>query len=484
MLKTLKAFRFVILGLLILGITATASAQAPPGDWISGITCQNLSGTTDANIALSFYAEGNGTAVLTYNDPNPVPSNGSRNYFTPSSPPGIPSDFLGSVVVSSTQPMSCNVNTQTTGAGTQGDPYRIGTSSGFDENQIATTMYAPQVMKSLAGIWSSYIAVQNTGDSAVLTNINYKDRFGASVPGAAESFTIPAKSNKVFYQDSNSGLSSDFLGSATITGDGSTKLAVIVNFYNSGADYTTSQFHSYNGFGAGANKLLIPRVVRSFYGYNSGLTIQNVGGSPTTVAITFYFAGSPYVYNSPSIASGASLFLYAPNVTELNPVDGLSEGLRIGNAVVQAAQGGTIIAIINEDNRGGPGVPAERLGQGSTYNAILDGSQTVNAFFVQVPRNAGGIFSGGFMVANTTGSAGTCDFTYSGVPAASETGVPLPANGNISKYAPNVANLPDGFNSSVTAVCTQAVVGIANLAAEPGSGKYGDSFTQSNGLNQ
>ncbi len=68
--------------------------------------------------------------------------------------------------------------------------------------------------------------------------------------------------------------------------------------------------------------------------------------------------------------------------------------------------------------------------------------------------------------------------------AANETAVPLAANGSIARYGPSVTNLPDGFNSAVTVVCSQDVVGIANLAVNAGSGRYGDSFTQGNGLNQ
>ena len=474
----------IILTLSFLGVSATASAQGPAGDWVSGISCQNLSSVSVANVALSFYPEGNGTAVLTYADPNPIPANASRSYFTPSTPQGIPANFLGSVVVSSSQPMACNVNTQTTGTGTQVDPYRVGRSAGFTESQIAPTMFAPQVMKKLAGTWSSYIAVQNTGNAALLVNVDYLDRFGTSIPTASESFTIPAKSNKVFYQDDNNNLPLGFLGSATISGDGSTNIAVIVNFFNDGANFSTSQFHSYNGFGSGANKLLVPRLVRTFYGYNSGLTIQNVGSTSTNFTVTFEFFGDTYVYNSSTIGAGAAVFLYLPDVSVIDPVDAIPIGLRIGSAVIQADPGGSIIAIINEDNRGGPGIPEERTGQGSTYNAILDGTQSTSVFFVQVSRNVAGIFSGGFQVSNTTNSSGTCNFTYIGASAADETNVSLPANGTISKYAPNITNLPDGFNDSVIAVCTQPIIGIANLAAEPGSGRFGDSFSQSNGLNQ
>lgn len=484
-MKTVRVFSFITILALVFAIAPAALAGAPAGNWVSGIACQNLSTTDSATITLYFYQSDNSSPALTYPDPTPIPPGGSRNYYTPSSPPGVPEGFLGSVVVASNQPLACNVNTQTTGNGSSGDPYRMATSAGFADTQAAPTMYAPQVMKNLAGTWSSYIAVQNTTSASVPVTVTYKDRNGNSLPAATETRTIKAQSNWVFYQSDNANLVNGFVGAATIAAnDGVSGLAVTVNFYNSGASSDTAQFQSYNGFGSGANKLFVPRIVRNYYGYNGGMSIQNVGSDSATVKVTFNFAGNTYVYNSPTIAPGAALALYAPNIAELNPVDGLNVTQRFGSAVIQASAGDSVVAIVNEDNRGGSGVPAERIGQGSTYNAIAEGSQTKTVFFPQITRKAGIVFSGGFQVANATSTAGTCTIKYNADTDANESNVPLPANGSIARYAPNVANLTDGYNASVTVTCTQSVIGIANLAAEPGTGKLGDSATSANGLNQ
>jgi hypothetical protein len=480
-MRIIKVIGVLTIVAVMFTMIPVAYADAPPGNWVSGIACQNLE-SSPASITISFYPEGSSTAVLMYNDT--IPANGSRNYYTPSTPPGLPDGFLGSAVVSSNTQLACNVNTQTTGTGTAAEPYRIGTSAGLADTETAATMYAPQVMKNLAGTWSSYIAVQNTDPANVEVDVTYKDSAGNDLPLAKETHSIPGFSNKVFYQASNANLPNDFVGAATIkANDGSSKLAVTVNFYNSGSSSETAQLHSYNGFSQGGTQLYVPRIVRNFYGYNGGLSIQNIGTSSTTVTIEFFFAGNNYSFTSGSIAPGAALPLYAPNISQLNPVDSLIVSQRFGSAMITSS-GSPIVAIVNEDNRGGPGVPSERVGQGSSYNAIAAGSQTDSLFFAQITRKAGGIFSGGFQVANTTTTNGTCNITYSGVPGANETNVSLPANGSFARYAPNVSGLPDGFNASVSVVCTQPVVGISNLAAEPGTGKYGDSFTQANGLNR
>jgi len=478
-----KLLRFLIFAFVfVAGIGHITYASGPAGPWVSGIACVNLDSSNDASIVLTFYPQDSGTPVLTYSDT--IPAGQSKNYYTPSRPSGVPIGFIGSIVVASTTPISCNVNTQKQSTGTQSDPYRIGTSAGFSEAEAAPKMYAPQVMKNFYG-WNSYIVVQNTDLNDVEVTVTYKDRYGNDVPSATESVTIPAQSMHVFYQDSNTGLPNGFIGAATISANnGTSKLAVVVNFYNDGSSWTKSQFHSYNGFASGANTLYVPRVVRNYYGYNSGLSIQNIGVSTTTVRITFNFFGNTYVYTSTPIASGAALPLYLPNMTELSGVDGLPVGQRFGSAKIEVLSGGPVVAIVNEDNRGGAGVPPERVGQGATYNAIPAGTETNTVFFAQVPRNAGGVFSGGFQIANTTSIPTTCNIIYAGAPSANETNVPLPANGSIARYAPNVVNLPDGFNGAVTVICGQPIVGISNMAVNPGSGRYGDSFTQTNGLNR
>lgn len=477
----------IVVALLIAGVGVVA-AQGPSGTYGSGITCTNL-GTAPATMSISFYVVDTGAVALTYNDPSTVAVGASRNYFTPSTPPGLPSGFLGSAVVSSDQPMSCNVNTQivSSGVGTAGNPARAGTSSGVISTDASTSVFAPQVMKKLAGTYDSYMAVQNTESTAQTVYVNYVGSNGVAVPSARESFTLPPQTSHVFYQASNANLPAGFLGGATVTSTG--RIAAVVNFYNNGSSAANSQFNSYTAFPAGANTLLAPRFVRNFYGYNGGLTIQNVGSAPTSVAITFSFAGSQYVVNTGTINPGATFAPYAPNIAALAPVDALPVGQRTGSIVMQAAAGGSIVAIVNEDNRGTcnaascPAIPVEQIGFSGSYNAIPSSAKTNTVFFVQVPRKAGGFFSGGFQFANTTNTATTCNITFPSATVANQTGVPLPANGALSYFAPNVPNLPDGFNSSVKVTCGQPIVGISNFSARSTT-YFGDSFVVANGLNQ
>ena len=83
---------------------------------------------------------------------------------------------------------------------------------------------------------------------------------------------------------------------------------------------------------------------------------------------------------------GATLALYAKDVAELAGVDALTVASRTGSAIIQAAVGGSIVAIVNEDNRGvctasSCGTfPANYVGFGSTYEAFADGKPDKHCF--------------------------------------------------------------------------------------------------------
>ncbi len=485
-----KYFGFFLCLSMLFASISSVSAQGPGGDWVSSISCQNLDLNNASEITLIFYSETDGSEVARYNDT--ISAAGSRNYDTTDEAMGVPVDFSGAVVVSSLKPVACTVNTQNTGTGTSENPYRIASSSGLDELEVASAIYVPQVMKNYSD-WSSYLSVQNAGDSPVTVQITYKNRNGEDVAAAAETATIPSYSNSIFYQTENPGLPAPFIGAAkvTVTSPATGKVAAVVHFYNTGSDSGTSQFHSYNGLSAGATKLYMPRVVRRFYGYNSGITIQNISDVDTTVTITFNFAGQSFRYNSATINSNTALVLYLPDVGEIDAVDSLAISQRFGNAVVEVGNpDARIVGIINEDNRGNPAdndgnpIPTERVGQGSTYSAIPAGSETKDLYFPQVMNNVEGIFSGGFFFSNVSGQAGFCEIHFTGVPEAKLDDFDMGATESKSYYAPDIPNLPDGFNSSVRVSCNIEVIGIQNFAAEPDSGKLGDSFTQNNGFNK
>jgi hypothetical protein len=476
-------------------VAAKTSLDQPLNDTVSGsyvteIFCTNVGSAATTTFQIIFYGSDSSTIIVSYSDPTPIDPGTSRSYFTPSLSPSLPSSFIGSAVVTADQPMECDVNTEINGTnvGTSTNPSRFGTSGGIDSNKVSNKLYASQVIKDYSG-WNSYFAVQNTESTDITVNVSYTDRYGTAYPLAKESVVIPAQSNHVFYQNENANLPSQFMGGATISSTG--KMAAVVNFFNSGADSTTSQFSSYNAIASGANKLFVPNFVRNFYGYQGGLSVQNVGQANTSVTITFSFAGNSYVYNSGTIVPGATIAMYAPDIVELTAVDLLNVYQRTGSAIIQAAAGGSIVANINIDNRGSCTTGVECgtiqtnwLGHSATYSAVVDGTQTNTIYFVQVARHVGTAdFSGGYQFANTTNISTTCTISFPAAPAANQTNVSLGGYGTISVFAPNVPNLPDGYNGSVVVTCGQPILGISNISARNES-YLGDSFGQTNGYNR
>ena len=369
--------------------------------------------------------------------------------------PGFPSSFLGSGVISSDKPLSCNVNTQSTGTGTQANPFRLGTSGAMNSDNVGPTIYVPQTIKNLAG-WNSYLSVQNAGSASAAVHVRYYDpTTGAELTTAAETATIPAGSSKVFYQSDNANLPAGYNASAKISADNATTpLAVTVAIYRDATNYTRSQFLSYNGAPTGSSSVFVPRFVRKILGYNSGIAIQNVGTGNTVATVVFTFQGTDYTVTTPSIPPNTSYNLYAPNITELLPVDSPAEALRQGSAVITVANPATdkIVVSVNEDNQSGI---ATRLGQGTTYNAPLGGSETTKLFFAQFTKNAINIYNSGIQISNTTATAGTCDITYVGYPAANQTGVALPASGSIVLVCSRKLQL---FQMAIMQVCPLPVL--------------------------
>ena len=469
-----KWFRvMLVIGLVIASLQLTAIlAGAQGGTWVSGFMIQNQDTASTANITIKFYwAEGTPNAgVLAYTLSDTIPARQAKSYFTPSFT-GLPEGFIGSVVVESDKPVAAIMNTQATYDGaTTTTPLRVGTGSGVLGEQAGGTMYVTQAMKTYYG-WNSYIAVQNTTADTASVTVHYYDANGSDILQNTQS--LHPYSTYVFRQDAEASLPASFSGSAKIIGN--KNLAVICNFYNAGTDYTTAQFHSFNGLGAGATKLYAPRIVKDYYGYQSGLRVQNVGGSATTVTVQYTFGASTYTQTSPSINPGQAWGPYMGSPPpELVGVTGS------GSATISAAQ--SVIATINEDNRS--------LGQGITYNAFADGTATTTVLFPQVTSKYYGYCSG-IQVQNVSTNPGTATVVYSmaGRSDVTVSGISIGAGQSWSQFLGDVAALGSDFNGSAVVTCDRSIVGIANMSyrydkdARYGV-KYGDSSTAYNGINK
>jgi len=467
----------LVLALVVAGLgTGILTASAQSGrTWVSGIMIQNQSTTDVANITVIFYWDQAHGGAEAHRFSDTIDPGKAKSYYVPSSgkTSDLPEGFIGSAVVSSDQPVAANVNTQVPSSeGVSPDePIRIGTSSGVLEP--STDLYFPQVMKEYYGR-NSYLAIQNTASSSASVTVQYYDATGALV--ATDVQTVGPYTTYIFRQGENTTLSNGFVGSAKVTG--TQELAGICNFYNNESNYTEAQFHSYNAFSGGATKLNVPRVVKDYYNYQSGLKVQNVGTSATTVTVTYYFGGTAYTQTSTSIGPNQAWGPYMGTESQLPAsMAGVSGS---GSAVIESSGGQPIVAIINEENRD--------VGFGVTYNAFLAGEETTTVLFPQVTAKFYGYCSG-IQIQNVGTSTANLTITYSmaGRADVTKSGTAEPG-ASYSAFAPN-EGLGMDFNGSVVVTSNQNIVGIANMSyrfdVDPRYGvKYGDSFTTNNGINK
>ncbi|MCS7248964.1 MAG: hypothetical protein NZ840_12100 [Anaerolineales bacterium] len=474
------------LSILLVALLVHGKAYAlPSGPWVSGVTVANLT-NEQANVQITFYNQ-DGSVALSFNG-GTIPGNASKTWYLPSHVSGLSSGFIGSAVVSSDKQIAAIVNTQLPSGS---NPARVGTSAGV--TTPAETVYATQIMKNYYG-WNSYCAVQNTGSSAFTVSAFYYDQNGNQV-GSARTQSIPANASYIFDQSTDSGLPNGFNGSAKFVGGPSNLLAVVCNFYNAGTGSTDAQFHSYNGMGFGGTTLYVPRVVKDFYNYQSGLKIQNIGTEPLTVTITFNFNGINYTLTSPSIGPGRSWGPYMGDPSQLAGATPSLLGVSgSGSAVISVNDPNPnkqIIATINEDNRVNP------AGRGVTYEAGLPSEASNVIVFPQITSEYYG-YSSGWQVMKIESGTANCTASYSAsgpIAAFTENFVLSDSNPSFSRFAPDAPGMlagpaNDNYNGAVTINCTGAkVIGISNLSFRyDRDTRYGnltgDSFTTARGINK
>jgi hypothetical protein len=454
----------------------------PGGTWVSGVTVANLE-SGEATVHIDFYKQ-DGTLALSF-DGGTIPGNGSKTWYLPSHISGLPSPFIGSAVVSSDKQIAAIVNTQLPSGS---NPMRVGTSTGVGSAQASPIVYAPHLMRGYYG-WNSYCAVQNTGSSAVTVEASYYNASGSQVLTRTQ--TIQPYAMYVFDQETETGLASGQWYSARFKGDSEHPLAVVCNFYNSGGDATTAQFHSYNGMGVGGQTLFLPRVVKDYYYYQSGLKIQNIGTEVLSVTVTYYFGGNQYTQVSPDIGPGQAWGPYMGAPAQLPPSMATVSGS--GSAVVEVnnpTPNKLIIGIVNEDNRVNP------AGRGVTYEAALPSDASNTLIFPQVTSEYYG-YSSGIQIQKVESGVSNCTLSFSAsgsVGAFQMTGITLTdTNPSYSLFAPNATGMipgpaNDNYNGAVTVNCTGAkIVGIANLSFRyDRDTRYGnilgDTFTTARGI--
>jgi hypothetical protein len=429
-----KAVSIIISVSILLALFTTAAAAQFTS--VTSFQVQNLSDQT-ATIMLEFYdANGNVVTAATLSDT--ISANSSKLYVQANNA-NLPTGFNGSVVILSDQPVAAIAVQEAKNALNQ--VYQ-GTYGGFAADQAAAKFYAPTVMKAFYG-FTTEISVQNAGSTNVDVSIAYSG-------GYADSFTGLKPGQVVrFDNGSTPSMPTNYIGAGVITATGGNVVAV-VNQNNVGA----LQQQTYEGFSeaAAGPTLYVPVLMRSFYGFNTSVQVQNVGAASTDVTI-YYSNGTS---KTQTLATNGSSYLF----TQGNDAD-LPTGW-IGSARIEST-GENIIAVVNQQN--------PTTGKASSYNAFAGGASG----FVgpNVMKNFYG-FNTSVQVQNV-GSSTTCTATFSN--GTSQTSGTLAQYGTHLFTQANNTALGTSFIGSVELSCNgQPFVAIVNQDGPNGVGDNAMSY--------
>jgi len=344
----------------------------------SWVTVQNA-GTADATISIAHTPGSAGTAAT---DADTIKPGAAKTFFQRAKTE-LGARFIGSAKITSTngQPIVAVVNQEFQ------DTSKLFSYDGFT-GAGSTTVAAPLVIANNFGGFTG-VQVLNVGSAAADATITYSPNTVTSAGTAAsvcptpsaKTFNVPAGGSVTTIQADGSaadGFDTQFatcryVGSATVTS--AQPLAVIVNQVS----LTNSNGSAYAAVDPASTTASVsaPLIQSGNFGIFSGVQVQNTGTAATQVTVT-YGPNSATGTTAPqtdcptptartqTIAAGGSFTFIQLNGAASDGFDSQFNGCRyIGSAVISAASGGKITAIVNQVN---PLISKDQL---STYSAFI-----------------------------------------------------------------------------------------------------------------
>jgi len=382
--------------------------------------------TSAANCSYTIYNSSGGVAYTSASFSIPV---GGSNFTYVPNISGLASGQY-SAVISCDQQVAAVVNSSTNNSG----------ASYTGVANPSTTWYAPNVYNNYYGFYTNFI-IQNATSSPVTATLQVIDQNG-NVVATQTASNIPAYAFAGLDQTGLGGLSANVNYSAKITATGN--IAVQANIYGTGT--YENQFYSYTPFTSGTTVAYAPVIMNNYYGYNTALTVQNLGDSNTTVTVTY---GTGHTQTR-TIAPSASYLFYSPS-------SGIPSGNTLGltSAKIESS-GQPIVALVNESNN---------YNRAGTYIAFASGATTVRAPIIMKRYYK---YNTSVTCQNVGNSNTDITITYSNGAASSRNSIA--PNGTALFYQPNETGLPDNFNGSATITSTsQPIVCVTNEDTNEGA---------------
>lgn len=222
------------------------------------------------------------------------------------------------------------------------------------------------------GTWVAGIQVMNLDTAAADVQIDFYDTAGTKVHTFTDTETIAAGAAKSYYvpvliPDS---VAATFNGSAVVSS--SKRVAAVANQTASGISTTSgsrSMTGSYTGVSSSdaASTLYLPVAVKSYFGFESLVSIQNAGTADATVTLEFYDATGTQIakHTTAAVKAGSSARV---DLRDLTP--NVSGSIPAGfNGAVKVTSSSALAAAVNNFR----GTSAEL----QTYNGIYSGAKTL-----------------------------------------------------------------------------------------------------------
>ncbi len=338
----MKKSLFIILALVLAAASfsqALAATPAPGGPFSTAFYIQNLT-AVDETCSYSFYTS---TGTVAYASATfSVAKNANYEIYTPSISGLTSGSYSG--VISCDQKSEAIVNFS--------DADSAGSHNGI--STPAATWYIPNLYNNYYSYYSN-VYVQNTTGAPVNVTLEIYGPDPGNPNNSIKVYTstktnVPASASVVFDQVGVAQLLANKPYSGKIIATGN--VAPIVNYYGGPGNV---QLYTYNPFVNGTTKAYVPALYSNYYGYNTEMRVQNVGGATANVTITYSNGQTANV----TIQQNSGKSFYTPNI--------LPAGKTLYSAVVTSDQ--PIVVVVNESNAGN---------QAATYNGLAVGSTTVN----------------------------------------------------------------------------------------------------------
>jgi hypothetical protein len=290
---------------------------------------QNV-GTTAASVTVQYIPGSAGTA---YTSSAVTIQPNAAHTFDQHDMSDIGSTFVGSAVVTSSQPIVATVMQV-------GETYKnMMGYNGFAGGSMTVSL--PLVMANNGGYYTGF-QVQNVGTGSATVTVDYGTNIAGSFTPTSETTTLAPNASYTFLQAGGQ-WTEKYVGSATISA--TQDVVAIVNQVNLGA---TPLGTAYNGFDpAGAtNKVSGPLIMANNSGYFTGFQVMNVGGSSASVTCT-YGANT-----AGSFAPAAEMATISPGDSYNSIQSGGAWGSNkyVGSVVCEAGAGAKVVMIVNQIN--------------------------------------------------------------------------------------------------------------------------------------